>query len=165
MRILSIETSCDETAVSVLDFRGDFRNMTAAVLGNALYSQAEKHAKFGGVYPSLAKREHSINLIPLTKSALSQAGLFTPARSGAVAKETQNALRELLTREETLYTALIPFLAADARRKPYGWVRAVNVRSSPNADDSASVHSLISRHGSTTSIRAPSIAVVWGSPS
>jgi hypothetical protein len=51
------------------------------------------------------------------------------------------------------------------RFSPYGWVRAVKVMSSPMTDVSGSAHRRISRHGSTTSTRAPGMAVVWGSPS
>lgn len=76
MRILAIETSCDETAVAVLDAEGGTKGATYTVLGDALYSQAAKHAEYGGVYPTLAKREHQKNLVPLTAKALSDAGLL-----------------------------------------------------------------------------------------
>lgn len=76
MRILAIETSCDETAIAVLDATGDTSGATYTVLGDALYSQAAKHAAYGGVYPTLAKREHQKNLVPLTKKALRDAGLL-----------------------------------------------------------------------------------------
>lgn len=72
-KILSIETSCDETAVSLLECDGG-PGGTCVILGNTLYSQAEKHALFGGVYPSLAKREHQENLVPLTVETMRQAG-------------------------------------------------------------------------------------------
>ena len=76
MNILSIETSCDETAVSVLTAEGEKEHPTFRVLGDALYSQASKHAAYGGVYPTLAKREHQKNLVPLTHEALSEADLL-----------------------------------------------------------------------------------------
>ncbi|MEK7063472.1 MAG: tRNA (adenosine(37)-N6)-threonylcarbamoyltransferase complex transferase subunit TsaD [Patescibacteria group bacterium] len=62
MNILSIETSCDETAISVLECTGDTSGATFTVLGDALYSQAHLHAEYGGVFPTLAKREHIKNL-------------------------------------------------------------------------------------------------------
>ncbi|MBV9349159.1 MAG: tRNA (adenosine(37)-N6)-threonylcarbamoyltransferase complex transferase subunit TsaD [Patescibacteria group bacterium] len=77
MRILSIETSCDETAVSVLDCDGPLEKASFTVLGNALFSQADLHAPYGGVYPALAKREHQGNLVPLTRKALSDASLLS----------------------------------------------------------------------------------------
>ena len=62
MHILSIETSCDETAVSLIKASkaGKFE-----VLANDLFSQAKLHEEFGGVFPNLARREHQKNLTPL----------------------------------------------------------------------------------------------------
>ncbi|MCL9972416.1 MAG: tRNA (adenosine(37)-N6)-threonylcarbamoyltransferase complex transferase subunit TsaD, partial [Candidatus Pacebacteria bacterium] len=62
MRILAIETSCDETAISLLDCSGDLSGATFTIVANELYSQAHLHAPYGGVFPTLAKREHEINL-------------------------------------------------------------------------------------------------------
>lgn len=72
MNILAIETSCDETAIAILEAT----DTTFTVRGNALYSQASKHAEYGGVYPNLAKREHQHNLAPLTEVALKQAEML-----------------------------------------------------------------------------------------
>lgn len=74
MRILAIETSCDETAVAVLDISGPSEKPDIKVFGNALLSQAKLHKKYGGVYPNLAKREHQKNLPILLEQALKQAG-------------------------------------------------------------------------------------------
>jgi len=71
--ILGIETSCDETAISVLKFdrKGNFK-----ILANVVSSQVKVHAPFGGVVPSLAKREHQKNLIPVLKWALKETKLL-----------------------------------------------------------------------------------------
>lgn len=61
--ILGIETSCDETAVAVLDTEGN-------ILSNVLDSQVEMHAKYGGVVPELASRRHMESIELLTKKAL-----------------------------------------------------------------------------------------------
>ena len=66
MRVLGIETSCDETAVAVVD---DGRN----VLSNAVSSQAHLHERFGGVVPEVAARAHLENINPLIDLALGQA--------------------------------------------------------------------------------------------
>ena len=66
--ILGIETSCDETAVAVLDGEGCVRS-------NVLDSQIEVHAPFGGVVPELASRRHMERLEVLTREALQQAGI------------------------------------------------------------------------------------------
>jgi len=67
MRILGIETSCDETAAAVLD---DGRR----ILSNVVASQTV-HADYGGVVPEYASREHIGAIVPIVESALSEAGL------------------------------------------------------------------------------------------
>lgn len=79
MRILAIETSCDETAVALLDISGSLENPDIVVLGNSLLSQASLHEKYGGVYPNLAKREHEKNLPILLKQTLIEAGFMSEA--------------------------------------------------------------------------------------
>ena len=66
MLILGIETSCDETAASVLEVK----NNKVKVLSNIISSQVKIHAKYGGVVPSLAAREHVKNLPKVLKLAL-----------------------------------------------------------------------------------------------
>lgn len=65
MLILGIETSCDETAASLLEVK----NKKIRVLSNIVSSQAKIHAKYGGVVPSLAAREHVKNLRPVLELA------------------------------------------------------------------------------------------------
>ena len=67
MLILGIETSCDETGVALYDTQ-------AGLLGEALHSQVDLHATYGGVVPELASRDHIRRLIPLSKQALAEAG-------------------------------------------------------------------------------------------
>jgi len=63
MKVLGIETSCDETAVCLIEASGSFGpDFRFEILGNALSSQAALHAQYGGVFPNLAKREHLKNL-------------------------------------------------------------------------------------------------------
>jgi len=78
MKILAIETSCDETAVAILECTGDPTkgDFHMDILGNALHSQIESHKEFGGVVPMMAKREHAKNLIPLFKNALTESGIL-----------------------------------------------------------------------------------------
>ena len=57
MRVLGIETSCDETGVAIYDSQ-------QGLLANRLYSQAEMHAEFGGVVPELASRDHVRKILP-----------------------------------------------------------------------------------------------------
>lgn len=106
MRILAIETSCDETAIALLEAQGDFANAELTVLGDALYSQVDVHREFGGVYPNLAKREHAANLVPLLVKALRDAGMYHEIEQ-PLSPEQVYALQELLTREPELFTQLI----------------------------------------------------------
>ena len=68
MRILGIETSCDETGVALYDTE-------RGLLADALYSQVAMHADFGGVVPELASRDHTRKLLPLIQQVLDDAGL------------------------------------------------------------------------------------------
>jgi N6-L-threonylcarbamoyladenine synthase len=106
MRILAIETSCDETAISILEAEGDEASAQFRVLGNALLSQIDIHKEYGGVFPALAKRAHAKNLTPLLRAALSEAGLIT---SGAT--EGGASIEDLLSREPGLYEDLRTLLA------------------------------------------------------
>lgn len=74
MIILGIETSCDETALSLIEASGTKDTPEIKVLANLVHSQVEIHKEYGGVFPALAKREHSQNLLPLFKKLLTEAG-------------------------------------------------------------------------------------------
>ena len=106
MKVLSIETSCDETAVSLLDCSGDLENPKFAILGNKLYSQMKKHKEYGGVYPMLAKREHAMNATPLLLEVIREAGVETED-SKALPEEKEEKIREMLSREPEMADALI----------------------------------------------------------
>ncbi len=66
MRVLGIETSCDETGVAVYDSE-------RGVIANQLFSQVEMHAQYGGVVPELASRDHILKLLPLVEQTLAEA--------------------------------------------------------------------------------------------
>jgi N6-L-threonylcarbamoyladenine synthase len=68
MKILGIETSCDETAVSVVE-DGCY------ILSNVIASQVELHARYGGIVPEVASRQHILEIIPTIQSAIGQAGI------------------------------------------------------------------------------------------
>lgn len=72
MKILSIETSCDDTGISILEVKNTAKNYTFEVLANALSSQTKIHSPYGGVFPSLAKREHIKNLPILLEKILNK---------------------------------------------------------------------------------------------
>ena len=65
--ILGVETSCDETAVALVTDDGEIR-------ANVVASQADLHARFGGVVPEVASRRHLELIAPVVREALGQAG-------------------------------------------------------------------------------------------
>ena len=68
MRVLGIETSCDETGVAVFDTEN-------GLLAHHLFSQIDLHALYGGVVPELASRDHVRKLVPLIRDTLAESGL------------------------------------------------------------------------------------------
>ena len=68
MKILAVETSCDETAAAVVE---DGRR----ILSNVVSSQAEIHARYGGVVPEVASRHHIENIAPVVSRAMADSGL------------------------------------------------------------------------------------------
>jgi N6-L-threonylcarbamoyladenine synthase len=109
MRILSIETSCDETAVSIVEAIGEFPTATYSVLGNSLFSQVDIHREYGGVFPAVAKREHARTLTPMLERALSEAKLLE-TNTTTLSEQVRSELNTILYREPGLGEALTAFL-------------------------------------------------------
>jgi N6-L-threonylcarbamoyladenine synthase len=109
MRILAIETSCDESAVAVFDER-------RGLLAHELWSQVDLHRLYGGVVPELASRDHLRRLLPLLRSALKQAGTQASELDGVAYTAGPGLVGALLTG------------AALARALSFGWgVPAIGV--------------------------------------
>ena len=70
MKILGIETSCDDTAAAVIEAKGGLKKPCFSVLSNVSYSQVAIHKKFGGIVPNLASRAHLQKITPTVKAAL-----------------------------------------------------------------------------------------------
>ncbi len=103
MKILAIETSCDETSLSIIEAKGGLKNPSFKVLSHALSSQADLHAKYGGVYPNMAKREHSKNIWPLFEEVLKEAKIFNlEKKSVEIKPKDEKYLKEFLTREHEI---------------------------------------------------------------
>ena len=68
MRVMGIETSCDETAAAVVRSGGE-------VLSSIVASQNDLHAEYGGVVPELASRAHVEKILPVVRAALREAGV------------------------------------------------------------------------------------------
>lgn len=109
MRILAIETSCDETAISVVEAQGEFPHATYEVLGNALWSQIDIHREYGGVFPALAKREHAAMVVPMLEKAVTEARIETAEFTPKLFPEQEAEIRKLLERETGLADQLLTF--------------------------------------------------------
>ncbi len=146
MRILAIETSCDETAVCVLDAKGTPDALTLSLVGNALLSQIEHHQAYGGVFPTVAKREHQKNIIPLLAAALQEAGLLHTSTT------TQHIPEDAFTnyKEEALRNAVETFLASHDTPE----IDAVAVTYGPGLEPALWVGIVV----------AETIAKVWNKP-
>ena len=66
MKVLGIETSCDETAAAVIEDG-------VKILSNQIISQVEIHARYGGIVPEVASRQHILSIIPIIKRTISEA--------------------------------------------------------------------------------------------
>lgn len=104
MRILAIETSCDETGIAILEHT---EGNAISLIGNALSSQIELHAQYGGVFPTLAKRAHAEKMVPMLTQALDEAYLLEATETPL---QTENQLLFLDDKESQLKEHLQPFL-------------------------------------------------------
>lgn len=89
MKILGIESSCDETAAAVVTHEGD-------VLSDIVMSQVEAHALYGGVVPELASRDHTRNVGPVVREALARAGVALADLDGIAVTNRPGLLGALL---------------------------------------------------------------------
>src|SRR5262245_35141129 len=109
MKILGIETSCDESGVSLIAAHGNAGpDFQFSILGNGLASQAALHAKYGGVFPNVAKREHQKALVPLLEQVLRDATLLVQSKN-PIAGAAFVPIKEILVREPELAHALLAF--------------------------------------------------------
>lgn len=108
MIILALETSCDETAVSLVEAGGAFVAPKFKILAHCVSSQIKLHEQFGGVVPGLAKREHAKNIIPLVQEALAQADLLEKSEKSKqnISSEKHKKLQHILAREPEILAHL-----------------------------------------------------------
>ena len=120
MKILGIETSCDETGICLIETHSTSSGQAnkphtengtvLTILGNQLYSQVAMHTQFGGVVPMMAKREHAKNLTPLFEKCLEEAGILEYRILNIESKEKLHSkfeiLHSILVRENDLFDQL-----------------------------------------------------------
>jgi N6-L-threonylcarbamoyladenine synthase len=102
MKVLGIETSCDETAICIIETN----NKSVKILGNQLYSQVALHAQYGGVFPMMAKREHSLNLTTLLEKCLEEGELLKNKEQN-LSEEKIEKIKNTLNREQGLFEIFI----------------------------------------------------------
>ena len=105
MKILSIETSCDESGISIVEYRSG-KEPVFTITADELHSQIDMHREYGGVYPDLAKREHARVLPIILLKALEKAGLMTNKKS-LIDEDMQSLVREILVKEPDLAEDII----------------------------------------------------------
>lgn len=111
MKILGIETSCDDTAISVIEAKkaNPQKNWPGVKILSSLVSSQEKlHAPYGGVFPSLAKREHQKNITPLLLRSLEEAHCLKKTKTPD--KQKIKKVENILKRNPELFQNLQPFL-------------------------------------------------------
>ncbi len=103
MRILAIETSCDETSLSILEAEGLLPTVSFHILADNTLSQIDIHKEYGGVFPMLAKREHARTLVPLLEKTLKDAGLYKKTSRHVLEHPLREEFQHILEREPELF--------------------------------------------------------------
>lgn len=108
--ILALETSCDDTSVSVLDLNGEVKSLVSA-------NQDASHRPFGGVVPEVASRQHTEALLPLVERAVSESGASWPSITGIAVTSRPGLIGSLLVGVVTAKTLSlvrgIPFVGVN----------------------------------------------------
>lgn len=114
MKILAIETSCDETALAVLDVKGGAKNPSITTMSHQVTSQIALHTQYGGVFPMMAKREHSKNIIPLFRKTLEQSfpNIKAINKTQKINPKFNKKIAEILSREPELLEQFLPFITS-----------------------------------------------------
>lgn len=114
MKILAIETSCDETALAVLDVKGGAKNPSITTMSHQVASQIALHTQYGGVFPMMAKREHSKNIIPLFRKTLEQSfpNIKATNKTQKIDVKFNKKIAEILSREPELLEQFLPFITS-----------------------------------------------------
>ena len=113
MITLGIETSCDETAICLLETEASASAngqslLSYKILGNLILSQVELHRQYGGVFPIMAKREHAKNLVPLLEKLIHESGIavskikMSAGKTGddTTSVDLKNGLEKILKEKE-----------------------------------------------------------------
>jgi len=111
MKILAIETSCDDTCISIIEANASATS-PFKVLSNIVSSQTKIHKPYGGVFPMMAKREHQKNLVSILIRSLTQAHALDPSPKTIDVRKNQKfkTLENILKKESNLFESVIKLL-------------------------------------------------------
>lgn len=112
MKILAIETSCDETAIAILEAKKVSSKTQFKILGNDLSSQIKLHTQYGGVFPMMAKREHGKNILSILEKVLKEAKLYKK-NGEEIDKKKEKKIEKILERENELkeiWKSVMPYI-------------------------------------------------------
>jgi N6-L-threonylcarbamoyladenine synthase len=117
MIILGIETSCDETALSLIEATGDIATPRFKILATVLHSQIELHKQYGGVFPMMAKREHAKNIIPLFDSLMQKNILEEVSNSIILSDSIKEQIKTIFKKETNLAENFIEYIEKTPQQK------------------------------------------------
>lgn len=130
MKILAIETSCDETAVALIESKKSAQKTAFVVHASEVASQIAMHQEYGGVFPTIAKREHAKACVPLLENTLHKAGLIKKLKHPNLDTKLIKKLTSLLEREPELLEAILNTILAWQKPK----IDAIAVTSGPGLE-------------------------------
>ena len=137
MIILGIETSCDETAVCIIETDDNYPIPKIKILGNQLYSQIALHAQYGGVFPMMAKREHTKNLVPLLEKCLNESDIINfevKNQKSQIPENKIEKIKEILVREQGLFEPFIELMKKIESAVWYKKIDAIAVTNGPGLE-------------------------------
>lgn len=109
MKILAIETSCDDTCIAIIEAQKN-KELNFDILSEVVSSQIEIHKKWGGIWPTLAKRAHQKNLVPVLQTTIKKAKGIEKIPPKKIQKNQKQTLKRILSREPKLLDNLLEFV-------------------------------------------------------
>jgi N6-L-threonylcarbamoyladenine synthase len=131
MKLLAIETSCDETAIAIIEAKITVGKTKFKILGNDLSSQIAIHTQYGGVFPMMAKREHGKNIIGILEKVLKESKLHKLRKKEyKLTTQEKNKIQKILARENDLAENFIEFISKIEKPK----IDAIAVTTGPGLE-------------------------------
>ena len=131
MKLLAIETSCDETAIAIIEAGKIGGKTKFKILGNDLSSQIAIHTQYGGVFPMMAKREHGKNIIGILEKVLKESKLHKlRIKNYELRNKDREKILKILERENDLGNEFLKFISKIEKPK----IDAIAVTTGPGLE-------------------------------